>query len=775
MSGLYEEYGLEMEKEPSTEAYNPVNKKKATAKKKSGGWFRTIIALGLGVVIGVGGVVGGGYLALTRPAGPTLKTVGGFVGINYEEQIKNKLLSEEYENKSILEIAKELAKVVKDKNLVGIANISPVVDEYVDKLVNKMNTEFGVTMDGDTLIETPFQELPAYLGDTFRTTPLGNMLRATSKTEELEPILMELCYGEEGTHYYIDENGEIVMNEGHSPATFETFGTNPNSMINNVSLAAVLPPNDSLMLSMAYGKEGITYELEKNEDGTTKTDENGHPIVSMLPMYYTYDGTQVYDYNGEVVECAVTTLEGSEFLQMVKAPAYDGAGENTYYLKEVDGKYYAYAEPSEEAAQVNFKKTMLGDLSEDSSAIIDNIYLKDALNVTYDPAHPENDPHAILFSLAYGTEGVEYTVDPVTKKITMIGGAHPRTIGDLREHGTDLINDVAISDIMSAKHDDSLSMYILYGKEGIHYALDEEDNLSMLQQFIAISDDGAKVYNEYGELLQIADGETKGYTLTETTFTNIHGDTYTYQAADPAKTIKTNDGQVKVYYLFNEDGTAAMFAKHSLGELAGSDNLISRLTDRLSLSEVLHDADLENNKFLKHVSDCPVNEIPDELLKISVTDMFSEEIYGANAVKYEGETPLTAVGGVVIENGDFYTQETDGYHKAEMKSTWKYLLTDPNGVMKPGDYKAAEDMDKLLSNMTANVESAKMRDLKNDEIIHGLSDEMLNTKVRDSIGGHTLPLPAGTEIGVTTMGDLTVTEMLNYTSAMISALNELGI
>ena len=170
-------------------------------------------------------------------------------------------------------------------------------------------------------------------------------------------------------------------------------------------------------------------------------------------------------------------------------------------MKEIDGKYYAYTEPSEEATQVKFKKTMLGDLTEDSSAIINNIYLKDALDVTYDPQHPENDPHDILFSLAYGTEGVNYTVDPVTKEIKMIGDAQPRTIGDLRERGTDIINDVAISDIMHAKHDDKLSMYLLYGKEGIHYALDEQDNMSMLQQYIAISDDGTKVYNEYGELL----------------------------------------------------------------------------------------------------------------------------------------------------------------------------------------------------------------------------------------------------------------------------------
>ena len=185
MPNLYEEYGLEVEKEPSMEAHTPVDKKKTTAKKKSGGWFRTIIALGLGVVIGVGGVVGGGYLALTRPVGPTLKTVGGFIGINYDEQIKNKFLAEEYENKSILEVGKELAKIIKDKNLAGITDISPVVEEYVDKLVNKMNTEFGVAMDGTTLLgENP--------EDCFTDMLHPNDLGYYRIAKSLQPLFMDI-------------------------------------------------------------------------------------------------------------------------------------------------------------------------------------------------------------------------------------------------------------------------------------------------------------------------------------------------------------------------------------------------------------------------------------------------------------------------------------------------------------------------------------------------------------------------------------------------------
>ena len=773
MSDLYEQYGLEMEDEGAPVDTLPNSEKKTVIKKK-GGWLRTILALFLGLIIGIGGVIGGGYLALTLPAGTTLKTVGGFAGLDYDTQIKNKFLAEEYEDKSLLQVGMELMKVATDRNLAGVSNVVPAVGDYVEKLVNNMNTEFGIALDSEKMITTEFSQLPAYLGEVFRTTPLGNMLKATSKVDKLEPILMEVCYGEEGVHYHLDENGEVVMNEGYEAATFETFGTTPNAMINKISLAAVLPPSadDSLMLSMAYGREDVTFKLEKNTDGTVKVDEQGHPIVTMLPLYFEEEGGYFYDYNGDPVNCTVKTVEGG-FIEMIKAPAYEGAGTQTYYLKQgADGKYYAYQEPSDTAEPATFKKTMIGDLSENSSAMINNIYLKDALNVEYGE-DPANDPHKILFSLAYGTENVDYKVDPVTRKITMIGDSQPRTIGDLRDRGNDIINDVALSDIMTAEPDDALSMYLLYGKKGIHYDLDASNNVIMLQQYIAISDDGTRVYNEYGELLTKRTETTPGYLLDATTFTNINDVSYTYQAADPEKRIDTNDGgNAKIYYL-DFEGEKALFTKHSLGELSGGDNLISRLTDRLTLTEVLHDENLSHNKFLKHVSDCPVNEIPNQILEVSITEMFREDIYeGDHFKQHTSDTPLTAADGTLIYKGEYYTEDSLGYHvynptAADLNSTWWYLLNDPTGVKSPDDYKAASDMNALLTNMTANVESATLNKLHEDGIINGLGG-LVGKEIKRLPSEPDIP---GVPSSAKYLGELTVTEMLHYTDYIMGKLS----
>ena len=769
MSDLYKEYGLEMENELPL-AEEPSTSDKTPAPKKSGGWLRSAIALVLGIVIGVGGVTGGAYYVLTQPARPIIETVGSYAGMDYETQIQNKFLAESYENKSLLEIGKELASVIRDKNLVGVSHIAPVVGEYLDTMVNNMNTQFGVVMDTDTILTTPFAELPNYLGETFRTTPLGNMLLATSRVDQLEPILMEVCYGEEGVHYYLDEDGKVVMNEGYQAATFETFGSTPNAMINNISLAAVLPPKaeDTLMMSMAYGREGVSYVIETNEDGTPKLDANNHPVIKMLPLFFERDGEHFYDYQGNLIDCTTETLENG-FIKMEKHPTYEGGGTQIYYLKaDQSGKYYAYSEPLDTAKPVNFKKTMLGDLTANSSAMIENIYLKDALNIRYDPAHPEKDPHKILFSLAYGTEGLEYTVDPVTREIKMIGDAQPRTIGDLRSSGTGLINDVALSDIMSASTSDLLSMYLLYGKKDIHYSVDANDNVVMLQKFIAISEDGEKVYNEYGEQLQKKTETARGYVLEGNTFTDINGVRYTYQAATPAETVKTPDGEIKKYYLFIE-GKPANFTKHSLGELAGNDNLISRLTDRLGLGEVLGEESVNSNKFLKHVSDCTITEVPNAILNLSITDMFYEDIYaGDHFLQHQGETPLVAADGKLISKGEYYTQDANGYHvytpkTDDLKSTWKYLLTDPDGVKQPSDYKAATDMSSLLTNMTENVQNATLYQLKADGILSDLSEDTLKAPLVSMFAPN----------GKTEMGALTITEMLEYAAHISEAIANL--
>ena len=570
MSNLYDDYGLEMEDEPSSELPLSIDSASKTKTKGSGHWLRTILALILGIIIGIGGVVGGGFIVLNSPARPTIELIGGFAGIDYEAKVKNQFLAETYEDKTLLEIGMQLGTVVQQQTLAGLVEIVPAVGDYVDKLVDSMKTEFGVKMNKDTIINTPFKELPNYLGETFRTTPMGDMLRATSKNDDLEPLLMELCYGQEGIHYYLDENGKPVMYEGYKEATFETLGSDSDSMVNNVSLASVIP----------------------------------------------------------------------------------------------------------------------------------------------------------------------------------------------------------------ADADDALRMYLLYGRKDVHY----DENLNSLQMFIAISDDNTRVYNEYGEPIALQsngcqlDAENK-------TFTDKDGTTYTYQATGPKTTLKTNDGnEEKVYYLFL-DGEKAMFHKNLIGDLSGENNLINKLTDRLTITEILGEDLVANNKFLKHLKDSTVTGLPEAIEDLTIGQVFEEEIY-ITCTKHSG-TPkeskeLDESGNpIMINDGDYYYVDDNGnWHYSEtetaIRGTWKYLLktgTDADGnPVYSTDYKVAKDMNQLLSNMTENVKTATLYDMYNNDVMD-FDPNMMNTQVKTTIAGHDITdeLEASGIDPTTypTLGSMPTNKILSYLSIVI--------
>ena len=118
--------------------------------------------------------------------------------------------------------------------------------------------------------------------------------------------------------------------------------------------------------------------------------------------------------------------------------------------------------------------------------------------------------------------------------------------------------------------------------------------------------------------------------------------------------------------------------------------------------------------------------------------------------------------------GEYYFNGAGGYEKAELQGTWWYLLH--NDTIKPHEYLIAGDdtngMNALLSNMTNNVENAKLSKLHSDGIIAGLGS-LVNNPLKTTILGTPIPdIPAD----ATTMGDLTVTQMLDYTSKVLSVI-----
>lgn len=186
------------------------------------------------------------------------------------------------------------------------------------------------------------------------------------------------------------------------------------------SLLGVGADTDGVLRSLAYGKQGLSYRIEETTDGNGNVTKS----IVMLPVTYTFDGTDWKDENG-----AIVTPVSS-----------DG---NTYeFLFSEDGVFgYVYAENVTAAgsyplcdafgAALTHKKRSIDSLkAENATKAFNEIELRAIV--------PENTGDSINLYLLYGKAGIDYEID-AEGNVKMLNGAVPKTIGSLREKGENSI------------------------------------------------------------------------------------------------------------------------------------------------------------------------------------------------------------------------------------------------------------------------------------------------------------------------------------------------
>lgn len=418
----------------------------------------------------------------------------------------------------------------------------------------------------------------------------------------------------------------------------------------------------------------------------------------------------------------------------------------------VEGVDYVVAEDGTVTMLGDSKKTTLNQLLNDNmNSAFDDVLLCDALDV-------KADSNKILISIAYGNDyeiqGNEVICD------------NPRTIGELRASKGAFMNDIPLTSVLTEDRNNGVTMYMLYGKEGIHYGIDADGNIVMKEQRILVlknANNEYQVYNEYAEPLtakQGVEGEegyVAGYTLNFGAKSYIDQTGHEYVLASARSQAETKDGTADVYYLRETDGSQVFYPVHDLGDLDGNDNLVTRINSRLTIGELMDKDDVENNKFLKHVKDYTVEELPKALEELHLNDVYASEIY---------------VNGV---------DATDGYNSA-----WKYLICtyekDADGkpiVDSEGHHTLIEhdytlnNLDPLIDNMKANIHDTTLFELAEDGIIN-FSDDTLNhgikTEVYSADAGAKVPITLPFLNGKTKIGELTLDEMIEYTDTLVQLI-----
>ncbi len=586
-------------------------------------------------------------------------------------------------------------------------------------------------------------------------------------------VMLYLAYGEKGVDYTIDPNtNEIIC---ANPRTFGDLSTNSDSIINDLPLKEALGVNSKshpVVIALAYGTKGKDYTIEnkgvdEEGDGDTLTivpaigattrklsdllgsgsttlfnelqladalglNSGSHKILLSLAFG---SGGYTFDNNGDAVAkdgAIVTTLgmlsgSGSqtliESLYLADALGLNKQSHPILLSLAFGSDGYTFDETTGEAiAKDGVTPTLLsGLMGSGASSLIENIYLHDALDL-------KQGAHDVLLTLAFGSNGYEFDENG---KAVPKDGVTPHKLSDLMGNGSgEIINKIALTDLIKPTNpeEDLFVMFLLYGKKDVRYELDANKNVIMKQQWIC--QEGGKLYNEYGD-------ELVDHTLVGNVYTTADGQSYQTEAG----TVTVNGATKNVYLLLNADGSKKLFPVTKLGDIVGDHSAFSNLTEHITVREVL--GDTGDNKLLRTLGNETIASLPQKINELTVMTVYKEEI-------------------TFDEHGN-------------IEGKWRYLLT-KNG--QPTDYKLTE-LENLILNMQENITKATLNELHTDQMITLQDPTILDKKLLTQIS--TTITVAGTPITITepiaatipenaTYGDLTVQQMLDYMTAMFTAV-----
>lgn len=668
-----DEFDLELEQ----------NRKRPVQIVKKGGWLGKIVALLLGIVIGFVGCFGAiaavvyyfvGVMKIEEGAG-YLKSI---LGDDFEY---TDYIAEEYGDKTTLDLISSTltaAQTVMDGTgtLNTLNEIYPMLYTLVAGEENPdpnamfnglvpLLQQYGLDVDADTMMKliingtggetlAPDLYLGDYIMDKTYDLAIGDLLQMSGF--QASPIIDALFFGEENVDYIVNTDGLKEPLEGGTPwLTLEDLLFSETDVIGerigSLALASVMSikTNNNIMMTLAYGNSS-RYTVKGSK-------------VTMNQQVYTFDNTCFYDDNGEKVDGTVDELENG-----VYSLTTDGT---TLYLKaEKNNSYLAYTDEAC-SKKALYKKTTISDLEDDPNQLINRMELGSTLKLT-----PSSNK--VLLALAYGTEGEDY--DVVNGKIKMRDGKKERTLGDLTNGGNKLIEDVRLADVMEADNDDAIMMYLLYGKQDTHYKLVEGKPTSLTKQIAVLDYNDVKTpYNVYG------DAKLDGTINEEITTYTVDG--VTYYLSPVSKTVnitvknasnEDEDVASNLYYVYEDEAKTVpvKFEPTSLGELMNDSSIISNLTGRLTLEEVMGAENLDGTPMEK-LGGSIIDEVPDKIETLQLKDIFDEEdLKNSKILRSLGESTLASLSEDVdqLTFSDIFTEDEV---KGNNVLTYLYNAKDP--------------------------------------------------------------------------------------------------
>ena len=245
---------------------------------------------------------------------------------------------------------------------------------------------------------------------------------------------------------------------------------------------------------------------------------------------------------------------------------------------------------------------------------------------------PNSENYDLLMLVCYGDKGNYKTnqagdiVLDENGNAEMLGGAKATTFGNLLGFGGSggmeaIIQNMSVAGLMEATgsldDSDELVRALLYGVEGVHYAVGTEGEIEMLRVGIAVY--GGAAYDRGGNLLPGAVQETEGVYL----YTD--GDTVYRLERQSGESIEieTEEGPLSLPLLIAEDetGEEVFYKPHTIGDLSGENSLISGITKDLTIGQFMGDG--EQSSLSAAISAWKIDDLNDQdkIMSLKIADV----------------------------------------------------------------------------------------------------------------------------------------------------------
>jgi hypothetical protein len=261
---------------------------------------------------------------------------------------------------------------------------------------------------------------------------------------------------------------------------------------------------------------------------------------------------------------------------------------------------------------------------------------------------------------------------------------------------------LTVSDFITPTPSEALLMYVTYGVSGITDISENKDGTLYSAKLWSKDEDGNDIY----EVIYIK------------------------------VTVNSNDEEELYFYKLVEDEEVELT---DLGTtINGINNVVNNLTARMTLDEIVHID--SSNTFLYAVRNSTIAQIPSSIANLSLQSVFTKDIYGITEEVYEPEKQTTYNSAYLyyIKNDDgTYTLVHDDeenssrgkltkeefdvgvdagvyyYSYGKPTGAWWFMLS----VDKSELVYTVNDMGKLMSNVTSNILTASLSEMRDAGLI----------------------------------------------------------